>query len=510
MTRPTTILAAAFVTLLAACGGGDDDLGCDLTDATTLASSDWPSFRHDPANTARIDGIVSSEAPTARCIYPTNTTAPEGGPGSLTDCDQGGPPILTTVIVGNDAQGGGDGRLTIGLQDGVVQQLTFDGEPIFLEFEINLPGAATTPLVGADDSIFVTDVTGVTRRFAAVDGEQLFTSSLLAETVISLNMDPDGVVYTGTLGGLFTATCPNGGFRFSAALGSISIPAAIFSDPTDTDPSDDDDVVILAASSSGRITALEEEDGEVFFTFFTSGRLDQSGIVVDVGRELFIVTDSQSQIFAASIRDGRPHDNQGNSLTPYRVARCLASGGPCRRDTECEDVCEDSVCSVSGSACEEDGDCDFADDTCESESLLTAGALGQEYFYVATGGITDETGLQLAPGAVYAFPLEFGGGSPARPWILPRGGSVRSAPIVVADESGDTIVFGADLDCDGSPCGALMAVRDGALLWEVALPDPVGLSAPSARNGQNGMVFYVSTTGGKVYEFESRESGVEQ
>jgi hypothetical protein len=87
---------------------------------------------------------------------------------------------------------------------------------------------------------------------------------------------------------------------------------------------------------------------------------------------------------------------------------------------------------------------------------------------------------------------------------------VRSAPIVVTDENGDTIVFGADLDCDGSPCGALIAVRNGELLWQVSLPDPVGLSAPSARNGQEGMFFYVATTGGKVYELESRESGVEQ
>ncbi len=481
MSRLIVITTIVLVPLLAACGSGQGGLPCILSDATDLAQSDWPSSRRDPANTARFpDGKVTTGQPSARCIFPLSEATMAPGQGARQGCETGGSPIVTTTIVTED-------RLTVGTQDGVIRQIDFDDEVLPLERGITLPASPNTPLIGEDGSIFVTDTSGVTRRFSNQDGEQKFSAPLLDKIIVDLNIGPDGVVYTGTSNGLFAAVCPNGGFRFSSGLGSISIPVAITDHPFA--PAEAGQSVVLVASDTGRVTALEDIDGDVLWTFFTSGRLDNSGIVIDEQRGIFMVPDSQSRIFAASLATGRPEiEDKGGErvdLKSYRVARCAESGDACRLDDDCGDG-----------------------DTCISDTISAAGALGQDHFYVATKGIRRDNGTTLSPGALYAFSLDFAGGGPDWVWTLPKGGSVQSAPIVVQQDNTEIVVFGADVGCvdtpEETPCSTatLFAVRDGQLLWEVDdLSGTVGRSSPSIRNTDDGRsLIYIGTSAGMVFE----------
>ncbi len=490
MSRQIVLATVMLVPLLAACGSDGGGLRCSLSEATLLDESDsnWPSARNDPANTARFaNGALSESKPPSRCIFPLSDDATTSGQAASAACEPGGSPISTTVIVSDqaDEEEGTDVRLTVGTQDGVIRQINADALDVRpLERGITLPASPTTPLIGQDGSIFVTDTSGVTRRFSNVDGEQEFSAPLLNQIVVDLNMGPDGVVYTGTRTGLFRAICPNGGFRFSAGLGSISTPVAI----TDH-PSEEDESIVLVASDTGRVTALEDQNGRRLWTFFTSGRLDESGIVIDKEMKIFIVPDSQSQIFAGSLATGRPEieDEDGGrvELKSYRVARCAASGDACRLDAECG-----------------------AGDTCMSDTISAAGALGENHFYIATEGIRRDNGTVLSPGALYAFSLDFAGGGPDWVWTLPDGGSVQSAPIVVAQGGAEIVVFGADVECvdtpEDTPCSTatLFAVRDdGQLLWEVNdLAGSVGRLSPSIRNTADGSRIYIGTSAGMVFE----------
>jgi outer membrane protein assembly factor BamB len=466
MRRLTSIIGLCAV-LVAACGGDDDGLTCNLDEATQLAPSAWPMERRDPANTARIATGIDSEEPLTTCIFPGGAAAaPNPGVGNVADCAQGGSAITTTAIVG-------DTELIVGTRDGVVHVLDLQGNEMQFETPINLFAAVNSPLLGADDSIFVTATSGVLRRFDGADGEQLFSASFLDDIEVAPNIGPDGVIYAGNTAGTFGGVCTNGAFRFSRTLGSVSVPAAVTANPDDPERT-----TVLATADGGRVEALDDDEGELLWTFFTSGRIRRSAVVIDESRGIFMVADGQGQIFAASVRDGRARSN-GADLEPHRAARCTPSTDPCRTNADCP-----------------------TGETCSPETITASPALGAEHVYVATEGVRNEIGTASSPGTLYAFPLTFDGGGAAWTWTLPPGGVIRSSPVVLSGDDGDVIVFGADLDCPlaGDPCGAIAAVRDGELLWLVELPDAVGTASPSVRVDGDSAVIYIGTSAGKLYE----------
>lgn len=459
-----TITAALF---LAACGS-DDGAECNLDDATVIADSDWPTSRRDAANTARIDASFNTEAPVATCIFPGEAGEVDG---DLADCATGGSPITTTVVIGPTFA---EPRLVVATEDGIVHVLNAkDGTRVQIASEIDLSAAVNTPLLGADGSIFVSAASGIVARFDGDDGEELFSAPLLDDIDIAPNMGPDGVVYSGTTTGFFGAVCTNAVPRFSRNLASISVPPAVTSNPVDRERT-----IILAASDNGRVEALDDEEGEHLWTFFTSGRVRQSAIVVDEKNGFFIIPDTQGQIFAASIRTGRPRTDDGRPLEPYRAARCIPSLTACVTNADCG-----------------------AGETCSPESITASAALGTAHVYVASEGARSEGGAILAPAAVHAFSLDFAGGRADWTYTLPPGSIIRSSPIVLTDSRGDLVVFGADLDCVDLTCsnGAIAGIRDGVLLWMIELPDPVGLASPSVRLDDDNPVIYLGTAAGKLY-----------
>lgn len=475
MRRLTTFIIGLCLAVVVGCGD-DDGPTCNLDDATELASSDWPMERRDPANTGRI-AAVPSDDPLTTCIFP-DASAPIAG--SFADCDSGGSAITSTVVLrADDPRVAGDqSRLIVGTQDGVVHILDLEGGEVQFEAPINLFASVNTPLVGADGSIFVTSTAGVMRRYDGDDGEQLFTASFLDDIEVAPRIGPDGVIYAGTTAGVFGGVCTNGVFRFQTILGSVSVPAAVTENPDDPMRT-----TVLAAADGGRVQGIDDDEGEMLWTFFTSSRIRRSAVVIDESRDIFLVADSQGQIFAASVRDGQPRRN-GTDLQPYRAARCIPSMNPCRGVADC----------ATG-------------ETCQAETITASPALGgpesdPDRFYIATEGVRSEAGAILSPGTVYAFPLAFDGGGPSWTWELPEGAVIRSSPIVLTGPDGDVVVVAADLECVGpdDPCGTVVALREGEPLWSVALPDAVGTASPSVRRDGGSAVIYIGTVAGKLYE----------
>lgn len=473
MTRSLRIVGGLGLALIAACGGGDS-FRCNLDAATSLAESDWPMSRHDPANTGRIvNAAVSKNPPFVRCIFPE----PAGEPleaGLASACTMGGAAIETTAIVGAE-------RLVLATRSGRVHLLEPGADETAATVEIELDNPidfavpANSPLLGSDETIFVTDTSGNIRRFAGDTGIQLIVAPLQSEVIVAPNIGPDGVIYAGTVGGLFAAVCTNTAPRFQVALGGVSVPAAITVNPTDAERT-----IVLAAGDNGRLQGFDDDRGSLLWSFFTAGRLVRSAVVVDESRGIFILPDSEGRIYAGSLVTGQPRRvEDGTDLIPYRIARCVPSGDPCTGNTECGDG-----------------------ETCVGEVITASGALGTEHFYVATEGPRSETGLSLGEGSIHAFSLEFAGDGADWTFRLPQRSHGRSSPIVAIDGNDEIVIVGADLDCDDVGCaaGAVLALSEGELLWMVELPDPVGTASPSIRRTNDGAVVYLGTAGGELYE----------
>lgn len=468
MNRLASLAACLVLSAITACddGGG---FNCNLDAATDPADSDWPLARRDPANTGRIEATVASDLPATRCVFPRPAGA-EAGAGEFSDCAIGGAAIDTTPIIGTDRMllATGDGRVhVLSLTDGAFGEIALDN-PIMLS------SAANTPLLGADNSIFVTESSVSVRRFDGSTGMQMFAASLLADIVVPPNIAPSGVILAGSVAGLFQGTCTNGAIRFRSAFGGVSVAAAVTANPQEPERA-----IVLGAGDNGRLQAFDEERGNFLWAFFTANRLDRSAVVIDESRELFILPDAGGNIYAGSLRTGRPRRADGAELFPYRVASCLATGDACTRDSQCGDG-----------------------GRCVGEAISASGALGRHHFYVATTGPRSETGVTLGPGSIRAYSLDFDGSDAVWTWRLPEGGQANSSPIVAVDGDGETLIAAADLDCDEVTCthSVVLALRDGELLWQVPLPDPVGRAAPSIRRTDDGAAIYLGTAAGKLYE----------
>ena len=449
-----------------------------------------PVERRDAANTAQIDATIPAGADVERNVQSSRNQTQGGAQttsGATSDsCDNSGEAIETTPIVG-------DARLIVSTRAGRVHALNFDGSEIVLDNEINLGDAVNTPLVGADDSIFVTAATGATRRYSGETGALLFSASLLDNIETPPILGPNGILYSGTISGLFAGVCTNGAFRFTSSLGSITATTAVVPHPNDSERN-----IVITAAGNGRVQAFEDRDGDILWSFFASAPIRRSAVVVDVSNELFFAADTAGFIFAASLTTGQMLDLEGRDLVPYQVRRCVPTGEICDSETECG----------MGS--------------CVGEEIATSPALGSDRLYVATGGASNIAG-ESTSGAIHALSLDFDGGAPDWSWVLPEGGTFLSSPVVVSEGDREVVIAGADLDvcrgsapasdcvCDENGCdadvrGQVLAIADGAVLWSIELPDAVGTSSPSIRQTSDGLAIYIGTASGKLFEIDWRAS----
>jgi len=499
------ILLAGILTATGLGCGGDDPPRCRLDEATVLADSSWPVVRRDAQNTGRLEldasrgqSIPNGTAPgDARCIFPLDESEATTS-GTIRECVETDDEIDTTPIVAPD-------NLVVGTTSGRVHLIDFGGGTIETEDEINLTSAVNTPMVGANGWIFVTERVGAARAFDADGGEE-FGASLLSRATAAPNLGPDGVLYAGTEGGIFSAVCTNGIPRFTTGLGSINSPAA-----TTQDPSDPENTIVLAVADNGRVQAYDDRRGNLRWSFFTAARTARSAVVVveDESVPYFIVPDTAGFVLAGTIDNGTPI----GADSPYRAARCAPAAGECAPDEECADgeVCQSGTCQRF---CVADADCSEGS-FCLGERITAAPALGREHVYIATEGGRSDNGSITTPGSVYAFALDFSGGSPDWSFQAPAGSIVQSSPAVVVDEDGtEVVVFAFDRDiCDDEDapenCVTTMRGRvygrsiDGAVEWQVDIPGEIGTSSPSIRaTGDGSLEIYVGTQQGHLFQID--------
>jgi len=479
MTRWTFF--ALVVAVAAGCGGGDSGLRCSLDDQTVLASSAWPSFRRDSANTASTDAVFGSGQPTARCIYPRATAG-----GECIGVGPENPPIDTSIIIGDD-------RLVFATREGDVLFVDFEGKQLDLPFDIPINSAVNTPLLGADGSLYVTSGDGAVRRFDS-NAELQATGTLLSFISAAPVMDTEGIIYTGTVGGSLAAVCPNGGLRFNLPAPPTRGGAAITTDPLD----DRGRALILSGGDSGRVMAVHHQ-GDFRWSFTASAPI-LAPIVIDDTRDVFFVLDRSGRIYSGNLMDG-------TGISSFRAARCSLS----------DDL-----------RCDTNADCPDGE-TCVGESISAAAALGTTRLYAATEGNGQSGGS--SPGRLYALDIDPNGGlakmcstsktrcssnadcpmdeicTGAWEFALPTSGTIRSSPALAQSCNGDLVIFGADIDdcgeSSGGACGTVFAVDETGLQWAVELQGMLGTNSPTVRAPATGSALvYLGTDAGRLYAIQ--------
>ena len=453
-------LLLAFVALVASdCGGGGGGKECKLNGGTVLAhpaddatGSDWPRFHRDRANTGRTEVSLRTTAPDAprRIFPPVGTTIGA---------------ISTTPILGPN------GRVFFGSQDGTVYAINRQGDPLFFDDQgepehlVRAAAVSATPLLGDNGAIFVAGGDGSVLQYS-VDGI-LLQSTLLGGFISgSPNIGNDGTIYVGSLSGSFGSVCPNGATRFLVAFAPIQTTPAVMNDPEDVE-----DLIIINAEESAQVRGFDLR-GRQRWSFFPSAA-PRGAVVLDEDSGNFFIADASGRVSSASALDGR---RQG-----------LCSEDPskaCSMDTDCSGTCvpfafRAARCapSASDTVCTTNSDCE-SPAVCVADAATTAPALGLETLYV-----TSESGT------VYALDSR----TAALRWMVPVGATVHSSPAVAVDATSETVVFGAD-------DGMLYAVRDGQIIWSVALGSPIGTSSPAIA--ADGTIF-VGTADGVLYAVDA-------
>ncbi len=215
------ILAAGLSALLPACsGGGGGGPSCNLDNPATFdASSPWPKFHRDLANTGTIPltnasafaVLTSASASKQARVFP--------------DGDAKGA-FTASPVISNDGS-----FVYIGSNDTTMYALRSDD---WTQTDFNLVGGqafTAAALVGrrdGKDAIFAANldslIYGLDDTATEQSGEWPFVGSLPTDT--SLALGGDGTVYGGSSNGLLYAVCPNGVQRFTLSIGDVS-PVAI-------------------------------------------------------------------------------------------------------------------------------------------------------------------------------------------------------------------------------------------------------------------------------------------
>lgn len=290
LTRWGFVLAA--LALLPACSGNDGPT-CNLSGGTRLASSAWPKFHADTANSGRALVDMSGNTGAGVLLFPS----PEATPIGATQTS----PVLGTLIITDPPPEQQMDAIYLASQDGNVYVLDYDGDPIELEEDISITGAITgTPLQGEDGTLFVPG-NGVLAQFR--NNGRLKTNGPLAgfEAASPNIWNGDGTTYAGTLAGGFSGVCPNGVRRYLLSFPATQSPAAIVQDPNEPE---EDTPLILAAGLGGQVRAYTIR-GRQRWSFFASATVN-AAVLVDETNSVFYIADANGRVFAGDLASGTP------------------------------------------------------------------------------------------------------------------------------------------------------------------------------------------------------------
>jgi large repetitive protein len=253
LTRIAGAGAAAFALLVASCGGGGSPT-CSLDGGQPLATTAWPKFRADVANTGRSAVDLSAFAPT----------------GELTVAS--GFPFLTGGAVISSPSLGSQSEIYIGSADSKVYRINANGALGWPDPTLTNNTITSGPALDSAGNVFVTSNDGNLYTFDALDGDALrgnvpLTGVLASPTVAGA--PNTGVVYAGSLSTGTFAVCPNNVLRWASQLVGVASTPAI-------DP--EGNLYVVGSSSARTVVSLDGASGLPNWIFTATSPINASPI----------------------------------------------------------------------------------------------------------------------------------------------------------------------------------------------------------------------------------------
>lgn len=403
--RTWILLVIASAAISAAGCSSNSNAGCSTKNGTTLATTAWPKFRNDLANTGRTEIEVQREVGDAMLVFPRDgsrigTVATTPILDNISRCSKSQEACTVDLDCPTDEACTERDRIVIAATDSSVYILNSDGL-LILDQPIDTAGSITaTPLLGADGTLFVASGDGRLRQYRT-DGTIRRSTTIGGFLSGSPTIGSDGSIYQGSLGGLFTSICHNGAARFTLGTAQVQSTAAVIPDPEDDDPKE---VLALFAVDTGLVRAVDKKGRERWSLNQPSAI--GGAVVVDERTDRFFVAQTSGRVSAGNVVNGLP-DNDFHFQAAGPITASMALGSD-----------------------------DFA-----ASSLYVADQLGTLY------------SLDRATGAVR--------------WTYAVGAPIRSSPAVSTGGERDVVVFGADdgfvyaVQDDGSEPALLWAADVG-------------------------------------------------
>jgi outer membrane protein assembly factor BamB len=291
--------------LLTGCtsGGGQS---CSFNGGTVLSPGPWPKFRADAANTGRssvdLTGTTGENRSIlfqARCNASTAVACTDVV--DSTDCPLG----QTCMPIGPVAAGPvlGPANIYVASTDQNLYVLNGQGVPVGGLPQITLPSAILgTPLIGADNSVFVPANNVLNQYFA--DSALRISAGINGFMSGSPNIWTDGTAVIGTQQGILAAVCPNGVRRFSVTFPATRSTAAVVQDPNSTDTT----AIVVGAGANGQVRAYSIR-GRQYWSFFAASEVIAAVLVdqsIPPPNTLFYVVDNTGHVYASTLTNGQP------------------------------------------------------------------------------------------------------------------------------------------------------------------------------------------------------------
>lgn len=265
----------ALVVLLAAstaaCGSSSGP-SCSLEGGQPLASSAWPKFRADLANTGRSTADLSSFAGPLREVWKVAT---------------GGPVVSSPAI-------GPLGEIFIGSADSRVYRIEREGVVTWQALTLN--SITTGPALDAFGRVFVTSNDGNLYTFDAVGGSArrppVQVVGVLTSPTLSGGSEA-GVAYVGSLSAGLLAVCPNNVLRWASQFIPVgNVPAV-----------DAEGGVYLAGAVGSRtVIALDPTNGQQRWLFTATATIN-AAMIAGADGSIYVV-DGAGRAFAVDADTG--------------------------------------------------------------------------------------------------------------------------------------------------------------------------------------------------------------